>query len=392
MDIIKLDLFDETLRDGEQQAGIVFSPKQKYQFAKMIKAAGIPFIDIMPSVHPTENALLKQLLDSGFSDCMVPACLMDKADIDSVIAIGAKKIILFNACSDRLMFLRDKEIQLNECYHGKTLDDGISTAELIGVRQRVLAKTEEIIRAIKEKNQELEIMFAAEDASRADTVFLDEMIDRLAPFLSSFLLCDTVGILSPDKAKNWLARLVDKYPQVSFGVHFHNDMGLALENTIQAVLSGASLVSGTFLGIGERAGNVALEQVLNGLRVRYGLEVDGINYGAVEQLCKYMKASGIRPFEPYSKEARMHETGIHVNALIKDRFSYSNFQYENFEICFGKYSGVSGFEFLLNKHLQIKLPEHRYVEMRNSVKEISISQQRCFTPTEILAMYENGVI
>lgn len=392
MDTIKLDIFDETLRDGEQQAGIVFSSDRKYQLAHMIKAVGVPLIDIMPSIHVSEQSLLKKLLEQGFSNCLAPACLMSKADIENVIAMGVKKIIVFHACSDRLLFLRDKQIQSNESYRGKTVEDDIPSVELNKVRERALDKIESVLKGVCAKNSDLEIMFAAEDSTRADPDFLDEVIERLSPYLSSFLLCDTVGVTRPDRAGRWLSTLVDKFPHLSFGVHFHNDMGLALENTIQAVLSGASLVSGTFLGIGERAGNVALEQVLNGLRVRFGLEVYGIDYDALEELCAQMKEMGIRPSEPYSRQAQMHETGIHVSALIKDPRSYSSFRYEGFELCFGKFSGVSGLKFLLKEHLPIKLPAERYVDMRDNIKEMSINQQRCFSSSEVLELYKRGAI
>lgn len=104
------------------------------------------------------------------------------------------------------------------------------------------------------------------------------MYSLFAPYIEHFLLCDTVGVLNPEKSYIWVNDLLESTQGVALGAHYHNDMGLALENTLQSLMAGAILVSGTFCGLGERAGNVAIEQVLNGLRIRFGIEVEGINY------------------------------------------------------------------------------------------------------------------
>ena len=152
----------------------------------------------------------------------------------------------------------------------------------------------------------LHVDFAAEDASRADPNFLIECIEYFGSYLDHFMVCDTVGILNPDNAYNLISKLVENKGNTAIAVHFHNDMGLALENTLQAVIAGASMISGTFSGIGERAGNVAIEQVLNGLRVRFGVEVDGIQYHAIPEVLEKLQSLGCRPSSPYSEACLLY--------------------------------------------------------------------------------------
>jgi benzylmalate synthase len=302
-----------------------------------------------------------------------------------------ERIILFHAVSDRLLFLRDPDIRRNLAFRDKTVDDNIPEGVIKDVRQNMLHKVLQNLRYATSEAVGLKVDFAAEDSSRADLDFLGHCICEFRPYVENFMLCDTVGILSPEKSFNWVSKLLEITNHAPLAVHFHNDLGLALENTIQAVLAGASMISGTFTGIGERAGNVALEQVLNGLKVRFGIEVEGIDYDAVDCIVSHLTEMGIRPASPYSRAARTHETGIHVNSILQDRKSYSIFEYEELEIGFGKYSGSSNFQYLFEKCLDRPLTKERYNHMRAMMKSLSLKHQRCFSPHEVVALFEEGV-
>jgi len=238
----------------------------------------------------------------------------------------------------------------------------------------------------------LEVYFAAEDASRADFDFLTQCISKFEPYLELFFLCDTVGCLTPEKSYVWLRNLLEVTNGAALGVHFHNDMGLALENTLQAIRAGAVGVSGTFSGIGERAGNAPLEQVLHGLRMRWGWEVEGINYSALEAVTEALATLGARANPPYSPGARSHETGIHVHSLLCDRHSYTIFSNEEPEIWFGKCSGASNFKYLFERHLNQSLPQQCYDKLRTSLKELSIQEQRSYSTSEVLGMIEQDIL
>ena len=302
---------------------------------------------------------------------------LEVADIDRSIECGVETIILFNAVSDRLLWLRD--VDFRDCVLNKNIE--LSIINLI--RQKVLDK---IINNLKYAySKGLKISFAAEDASRADFDFLVECITKFQPYVDHFILCDTVGILDPEDTKLWIRNLVDfTNNKTSLTVHFHNDRGLALENTIQAILAGATGISGTFGGIGERAGNVAIEQVLNGLKLRYGWEVAGINYDAFAGVIDYLSSQEFKANTPYSPESLRYETGIHVESLLRDRDSYYLFGKHEPEIWFGKFSGASNFKYLCEKILKSpRLPED-YRNFREKIKQISIKEKRSFSAKEII--------
>jgi benzylmalate synthase len=391
MSTIPLKVFDETLRDGEQQAGLFFGYEDKKKLAHLIAQTGIHRIDIMPVIDDTEEQLLKALVTDGLGSILAPATMMGKTFIDRAKSCGVERIILFHAVSDRLLFLRDPDIRQNLAFRDKTVDDNIPEGVIKDVRQNMLHKVLQNLRYATSEAVGLKVDFAAEDSSRADFDFLGRCIFEFRPYVENFMLCDTVGILSPEKSFSWVSKLLEITNHAPLAVHFHNDLGLALENTIQAVLAGASMISGTFTGIGERAGNVALEQVLNGLKVRFGLEVEGINYNALDQVVSHLTSLGIRPALPYSKAAQTHETGIHVNSILQDRKSYSIFEYEEPEIGFGKYSGSSNFQYLFEKRLDRPLTKEHYNHMRVVMKSLSLKHQRCFSPHEVIALFEEGI-
>lgn len=390
METIRLQISDETLRDGEQQVGIFFEREAKQNLAHLIAQTGVHQIALMPAIHATEEHLVKTLVQEGLGHQLVASTMMVRQLIDQAKACGVQQIILFHAISDRLLLLRDTGIRQHPYYQTKTIDDQIPQAIINQIRQDMIETVLKHLRYGVELG--LKICFAAEDASRADFDFLVECIRTFKPYLEQFLLCDTVGILTPEKTYIWIRDLLECTDHAPLSVHFHNDMGLALENTIQAVQAGATGISGTFGGIGERAGNVALEQVLNGLRLRFGWEVTGINYDALAHVTRYFDDLGIHANPPYSRQAQRCETGIHVNSMLRDRQSYVIFPYAEPEIWFGKCSGASNFQYLFEHHLQRPLTRDQYERLRSTIKILAIQQKRSFSLEEVIEMLENGIL
>lgn len=382
MQRLPLIISDETLRDGEQQAGLFFPYETKKTLAQLISQAGIHHIAIMPAVHETEEHLLKTLVAEGLDSIMTASTMLGKEFIDRAKACGIKQIILFYAVSDRLLLLRDAE--------ARNVTAPPEDALVRRVRQNMINKVLENLRYATSAEVGLKVEFAAEDASRADFNFLVECIREFQPYIEHFILCDTMGVLTPEKTYVWIRDLLELTQNAPLGVHFHNDLGMALENTIQAVLAGASMISGTFRGIGERAGNIPLEQVLTGLKWRFGIEVEGINYEALSQVTDYLDSLGVRPAPPYSKAALRHESGIHVNGFLRDPDIYHIFPHADPEIWFGKCSGSSNFQYLFEKQLNQPLTPEQYNRMRDQIKSLSIQEQRCFSPQEIVNLFEGG--
>lgn len=390
METIHLQISDETLRDGEQQVGIFFERETKQKLAHLIAQTGVHQIALMPAIHATEEHLVKTLVQEGLQHQVAASTMMARQLIDQAKACGVQQIILFHAVSDRLLFLRDPGMRHHPEYQFKTVDDQIPQLLIDRIRQNML---ETVLKHLRyAAGLGLKICFAAEDASRADFDFLVEAIRLFKPYLEQFLLCDTVGILTPEKTYIWIHDLLECAERAPLSVHFHNDMGLALENTIQAVRAGAIGISGTFGGIGERAGNVALEQALNGLRLRFGWEVAGIDYDALAHVTACLDRFNIRANPPYSPQAQRCETGIHVNSILRDRHSYAVFPHAEPEIWFGKCSGASNFQYLFEYYLKQPLTREQYERLRSTIKILSIQQRRSFSLAEVAEMLEKGIL
>jgi len=383
MEKIDLVVADETLRDGEQQVGLFF--EDKAELAHLIAQTGVQQVALMPSVHATEADLVKALISKRLEHQIIASTMMTQSAIDQAKGCGVKQIILFHAVSDRLLFLRDPAISKNSTFEGQTIESDISLKVVQASRQRMLDNALKHIQYAAE--QGLEVCFAAEDASRADFHFLVEAINAFAPHIEQFLLCDTVGILTPEKTYVWIQDLLTYVADsVPLSVHFHNDMGLALENTIQAVRAGAMGISGTMGGIGERAGNAPLEQVLQGLRMRFGWEVSGIDYQAIDRVVDYLNQRGYRPHPPYSRAAQRHESGIHVSALLRDRQSYAIFPHGEPEIWFGKGSGASNWQYLFEQRLGRTLTRCEYERLRCFIKATAMEHRRSYSVEQVLTL------
>ncbi|MEL6912173.1 MAG: 2-isopropylmalate synthase [Cyanobacteria bacterium J06643_13] len=373
---IPLTIFDETLRDGEQQVGIFFDAATKSDLAGLIAQTGVHHLALMPAIHPTEAQLARSLTSSKLQNVLAASTMMGERHINHSQDCGVKTIILFNAVSDRLLALRDPLLRR---YTRPSLE------EINQIRNRMLDRVLSHLKYAASRG--LKICFAAEDASRADFDFLVECINKFQPYIDHFLLCDTVGILTPEDTKLWLRNLIEfTEDRTPLAVHFHNDRGLALENTIQAVLAGATGISGTFGGIGERAGNVALEQVLNGLRLRYGWEIPGINYNTLAQVTDYLARYGFTANSPYSPESLRYETGIHVDSLCSDRSSYYLFSQGEPDVWYGKFSGASNFQYLFEHCLGKPLPVEQYRQFRERIKNLAIAHKRSFSQAETLEL------
>ena len=134
---------------------------------------------------------------------------------------------------------------------------------------------------------------------------------------------------------------------------------------------------------------MAIEQVLNGLKLRYRWEVAGINYDAFAGVTNYLSSQGFKANTPYSPESLRYETGIHVESLLRDRDSYYLFGEHEPEIWFGKFSGASNFKYLFEYKLKQPLSAEKYQEFRDLIKIQAIAQKRSFSAEETIAILES---
>ncbi len=295
---------DTTLRDGEQTAGVAFSADEKISIAKALSDAGVPEMEIgIPVMGSTEIELIQAI-----SSLHLPARLMVwgrmcEADLK---AIASCKVDIVN------LSIPVSDIHIEH--------------KLRRDREWVLAQIREYVpRAL---DMGLEVCAGCEDASRADTDFLLRVAETAQNAGASRLrFADTLGLLDPFSTYSRISRLRQAV-DLDLEMHAHNDLGLATANTLAAIRAGATHVNTTVNGLGERAGNAPLEEVVMALRHLYGIEtaINTKHFPGISQLVA--KASG-RPI-PSNKSivgegVFTHESGIHVDGLIKNPRNYETF-------------------------------------------------------------------
>jgi len=300
----------------------------------------------------------------GLSSHITSATMLRKDHIDIASDCGAQRIILFSSLSD--IHLKSKLNISREENINKSLEF-IEYANQLG----------------------LIVDFAAEDASRADMRYVIEFINAVSKKVDYFLPCDTLGVLSPFQTFDFIKKIKQKC-NCKIGMHVHNDFGQATANTLVGLKAGADLFSGTFSGIGERTGNAPIEEVIMALKVQYGLDL-GVKYEMINNICSSVENySGVRlqKHKPISgRNAFSHESGIHVDGILKYPKNYENFDPaligRKREILFGKHSGMCGLKYLFGD----RFSDEELVNILSEIKGESQLQKKAFSEEEIINLY-----
>jgi len=295
---------DTTLRDGEQTAGVSFSADEKIAIATALSVAGVPEMEIgIPVMGNTEIELIRAISALHLPSRLMVWGRMCEADL---LAIANCRVDIVN------LSIPVSDIQIEH--------------KLARDRDWVLAQVRAFVPRALELG--LEVCVGAEDASRADIEFLLRVAETAQNAgARRFRFADTLGLLDPFETYSRIS-LLHKTVDLELEMHAHNDLGLATANTLAAIRAGASHVNTTVNGLGERAGNAPLEEVVMALRHLYGIEadVDTHHFPRISQLVA--EASG-RPI-PVNKSivgdaVFTHESGIHVDGLIKNPRNYETF-------------------------------------------------------------------
>lgn len=323
-----INIGDTTLRDGEQQPGIFFTPEQKLEIAMKLSEAGVRTAEIgYPAVSDDEMRACKLIHRQKIPLMCAVMSRAKKEDIDAAMAADAKILNLFTSCSEfhiryKLKLTPEENIQMYLDAVDYAVDHGLF------------------------------IIFGREDDSRAHIPYFVELVSRTkerakARFLSTGV-SDTTGFLTPMSARWLVETLKAKLPKVEFILHFHNDLGMAVANTISGLEAGASGVSGTVMGIGERTGNCPMEEVAVALKTIYGIDT-GIKLEKLFELGKLVSKYAGVPI-PVNKpilgmNVFRHESGIHAAGVLAHSLVYecipSEWLGRKSEYRYGKFSGIA---------------------------------------------------
>ncbi|BCU69540.1 isopropylmalate synthase [Stygiolobus caldivivus] len=357
VDSKKVRIFDTTLRDGEQAPGIDLTIEQKVRIAKQLAELGVDVIEAgFPAASEGEFESTKRILDEvGDKVEVIGLSRAVKQDIDRTIDTGIASIHVFIATSD--IHLKYK---------------------LKMTREQVLDRIYESVRYAKDHG--LIVEYSPEDATRTEEEFLLKAVKTAVEAGADRInIPDTVGVMHPFKFYDLISKVVKAADGRIISVHCHNDFGLATANSIAGVMAGARQVHVTVNGIGERAGNASLEEVVMSLKKLLGYEVGVKTFMLYETSRLVSELTGVPV--PYFKaivgeNAFGHESGIHVHGVIENPFTYEPISPEevgNFRrIALGKHSGIHGLKKLLSEQ-GIELSDDELREVLKEIKSLAES-------------------
>lgn len=313
---------DTTLRDGEQTAGVVFSNEEKIRIARLLDEVGVHQIEVgIPAMRGDEKETIKHIVGLGLNASILAWNRAVISDVEHSIDCGVDAVAISMSASD---------------IHIKY--------KLQKSRKWVLDQIRSCVAFAKQ--HDLYVSVNAEDASRADLQFLlrfsqvakEEGADRLR-------FCDTLGILDPFDTYN-VVSFLKKEGGLDIEMHTHDDFGMATANALAGIKAGATYVNTTVNGLGERAGNAALEEVV--MALKYLGKVDmGFQTSRLRELSECVAAASARTIPAWKSivgtNVFAHESGIHADGVIKNPLNYEAFAPEDVglerQIVVGKHSG-----------------------------------------------------
>ncbi|RQD67312.1 MAG: 2-isopropylmalate synthase [Desulfonatronovibrio sp. MSAO_Bac4] len=368
----KVYIFDTTLRDGEQSPGATMNLREKLRLARQLERMGVDIIEAgFPAASHGDFESVAEIAQSVKNCRVAGLCRSVKGDIDA--AWGAIK----NAEAPRIhTFIATSDIHMKYKL-GKS-------------RDQVLEMTRESVSYAASLCSDVE--FSAEDASRSEPEFLARVVQAaIEAGAKTINIPDTVGYAQPQEYGELIRYLIDNVSnshKAIFSVHCHNDLGLGVANTLAAIKAGARQAEVTLSGIGERAGNAAMEEVIMALNVRkdyYGLETR-IDTTQIYPSCRLLSMIIGQPIPPYKAitgaNAFAHESGIHQDGMLKNRQTYEIMTPDSIgksssDIVIGKHSGRHALKSKLDE-LGYKLTEEQLSQVFEAVKSLADKKKQVF--------------
>jgi isopropylmalate/homocitrate/citramalate synthase len=344
---------DGTLREGEQSPGVYFTKEEKAEIALALDRVGVPILDVgMPSISSEEREAISAIAHQGLKASIGVSIRLKKNEVDQASECDVKEVFII--CPVSSLHVRSK-LGLDE--------EGVK--RLAG----------NVVRYADQKG--FLINLAAEDAARAEIPFLCDLLSYVYRFgAKRAFICDTVGIMDPFRMKDLVKKVRDRIPQeMELGVHCHNDLGLATANTLAAIEAGVNYPSVTVNGIGERAGNPPLHEVVLALEKifhrRHGIDLRRLH--SLSRLVEQCSGIFIPPHAPIiGLNAFRHESGIHVDGILKNSQTYKIIDSKEVgresSFVLGKHTGTQTILHLLGKR-GYEANEEELKEILHRVKE-----------------------
>ncbi len=313
---------DTTLRDGAQMPGVVFQPSQRIELALALDALGIHELELAVAAREGQDwSEPQRLLDAGVDARLTSWCRLSEEDVKLALSTAVDCVHVGIPCS---------QLQLSNV--------GLS-------KSQVLQRLERCLTLVRAAGRYASV--GAVDASRSSAAWLTELAQRCSELgAQRFRLADTVGCWSPLAVGSLFTSLRCAVPSLVLGIHAHNDLGLATANTLAALDGGAESLDVTVLGIGERAGNAALEQVAMALKMT-SHRTPQLQLAQLAPICQRVAEMIGLPI-PFGApvvgaNAFRHSSGIHVDGMLKNSASFEAFSPElcggRRELCLGEQSG-----------------------------------------------------
>lgn len=367
----KVFIDDTTLRDGEQTAGVVFANYEKIEIARMLDAAGVHQIEVgIPAMGGDEKETIKEIVSLGFKASLLAWNRAVLSDIKHSLDCNVDAIAISISTSDIHI---EHKLRKN--------------------RQWV---TDNMVKCVKfAKDKGLYVSVNAEDASRTEMDFLLEFAEEAKKSGADRLrFCDTLGILDPFQTYSVVKNLIDA-AGIDVEMHTHNDFGMATANALAGIKAGAKYVNTTINGLGERAGNAALEEVVMALKYIGHLDL-GFETKMFREISEYVARASSRNVPVWKAivgtNVFAHESGIHADGVIKNPLTYEVFSPEEVglarQLVIGKHSGSNA---IVQKFMEygIEITDKEAAAILAEVRRTAVKLKRALFDKEIMYIYRN---